>query len=63
MAEGGNAMPVQTTQPWADGMSVAQIACVDMSIGPPPAAPGAARPCQPQQTTVAVIDTSTSKSV
>jgi outer membrane protein OmpA-like peptidoglycan-associated protein len=61
MAEGEHAMPVATTQPWADGMTVAQIACEDMSIGLPPAAPGTARPCQPQATTVAVVDTSTSK--
>jgi len=59
MADGEHAMPVQTTTEWSKGMSVAQIACENLSIGLPPAAPGAARPCQPQ-TAVAVVSTTSS---
>ncbi len=59
MIDGTDTHPTQTTTEWSKGMTVAQIACENLSIGLPPAAPGAASPCQPVMT-VAVVGSTTS---
>jgi len=61
MVDGTDTHPALTTTEWSKGMTVAQIACENLSIGLPPAAPGAASPCQPVMT-VAVVGTTTSSS-
>jgi len=61
MVDGTDTHPSLTTTEWSKGMTVAQIACENLGIGLPPAAPGTASPCQPVMT-VAVVGTTTSTS-
>lgn len=56
MVTGDDVMPVDTTEAWASGFSVEQIACKNMEMGLRPATSAAdARPCQ----TVAMAPTTT----
>jgi outer membrane protein OmpA-like peptidoglycan-associated protein len=49
MVDGRNARPVETTTALSNGHTVAEIACQNLTMGLPPAAPGTARPCQTTQ--------------
>jgi len=51
MADGHDVHPSVTTTQWSKDMTVEQIACENLIIGLPPAAPGSTSPCQ---TTVAI---------
>jgi outer membrane protein OmpA-like peptidoglycan-associated protein len=51
MTDGHNVHPTVTTTQWSKDMTVEQIACENLSLGLPPAAPGTESPCQ---TTVVV---------